>query len=466
MAKRLEDLLQEYQRLSAGKLSYEIVEPKTPEEMAQAKQIGLEETALGDRAGTSDAKAAPRGYAGVVLEYRGQRETITRLPTDHLDGVEYFVVTNVREILDRAEGTRARIGVVTGKKQMRLGDPNLVPPRRGTKSPSLKSIIDQALPFYDLTPVELHGGNAAVDPTLAGLIITQPGEGYSEDELRRIDEFLMRGNKAVLVVAGAVNIQAGDGSMRAVLDAHGLDQLLAGYGIELRPEAIVDHLSSVSLPVKTRGGEPMLLRAAGVVTATHQSGLDDELQPLDSRFPGFFLIDELPFPFPSTLVAHPDKQPEAELKVVARSSPYSTVEKGSPVDMSPRPTWTKKGPSGQRAMAIAIEGRLRSAFVDDKSQTISVPDTSLGPNRVLVISAAQFLCNPFAHAGNPPPVWKDQGRAGGAAGDPRLQALAWPYAQRYLTTSILAFKHTLDWMMANDDLLACAELLVRGADAR
>jgi hypothetical protein len=78
---------------------------------------------------------------------------------------------------------------------------------------------------------------------------------------------------------------------------------------------------------------------------------------------------------------------------------------------------------------------------------------------LLVISAAQFLVNPIARAGNPVPSPQDV-MLGAPAGDEDLQMLAQPYAQRYLTSTILAFKNTLDWASADDATVSCSALLI------
>jgi hypothetical protein len=79
---------------------------------------------------------------------------------------------------------------------------------------------------------------------------------------------------------------------------------------------------------------------------------------------------------------------------------------------------------------------------------------------VLVISASQFLANPFARAGNAPPMPPQMAMMGGMGGDEDLQMLSQPYAQKYLTNTILALKNTLDWMAGDSTLLAASAKLL------
>jgi hypothetical protein len=111
-------------------------------------------------------------------------------------------------------------------------------------------------------------------------------------------------------------------------------------------------------------------------------------------------------------------------------------------------------------MAIVIEGKLKSAFTGD-NQGVEAPGESKDKSRILVVSAAQFLANPFARAGNAPPMPPQMAMMGGMGGDEDLLMLSMPYAQKYLTSTIIAFKNTLDWMGGDSDLIAASAKLLQ-----
>ncbi|WP_437657822.1 hypothetical protein [Sorangium sp. So ce1182] len=48
---------------------------------------------------------------------------------------------------------------------------------------------------------------------------------------------------------------------------------------------------------------------------------------------------------------------------------------------------------------------------------------------------------------------------GSPAGDEDLQMLAGPYALKFLTSTLVAFMSTVDWMMREDELLTCSSSL-------
>ncbi|MBK9265078.1 MAG: GldG family protein [Polyangiaceae bacterium] len=457
----LTDLMGEYERASNGKLRYTIIEPKTEEQKTAAKEAGLQEAAFGEGSETGrDQATISRGFMGMAFKYGSEKESIPILSPDSSQGLEFWITNKIREIRDRAENDSQKFGVITGKDEIKLTDTNLVASQGGRGGPSMKGIIDQALPFYKIEDVDLQNGDAEINKELAGIIITQPGKDFTEKELRRIDQFLMEGNKALVVFAGAVNLKASDAAMKAELNTHGLEKLLDGYGVEMKKEAILDWGRTMRIPYQTQSGGIGWVRMHGVVQLQHEGGLEENEQMLDSSFAGFFRIDELSFPFPSTLVPHPEKQPGAQMKVVARSTPNTTVDSSDTIDMKFTNDLKPKGDYGQRAMAVVVEGKLKSAFTGD-NQGVEAPAESKDKSRILVVSASQFLANPFARAGNAPPMPPQMMMMGGMGGDEDLLMLSMPYAQKYLTATILAFKNTLDWMGGDSDLIAASAKLLQ-----
>jgi hypothetical protein len=450
-ANAMSKLLSKLERMSKGKMVFRDIDT-TSDKSSQtaAKDAGLTEAAFAEGVGDGSTTTIAQGYFGIVFSYGSEKEVIPLLSPDHKEGYVFWIANKMREIRDRADGTYARIGVVTGKDEIMLTEQNLVPPQGGRGGPSIQSVVDQALPFYKFEAVDL---TAAIDADLASLLVTQPGKDFTDDELKRIDTFVMRG-RSLVVIASAVNLAPWDPKMSATLDTHRLDKLLAGYGIEMRPEILLDAASSTSVPVTNKDGTEGKLIAPGMLALEHDDMASAGAQPLDNEFVGFFRLDEQAFPYASPLVPHPARQPAARLRVVARTSPEASVEAKSPVDLTLRKPRLLRGAKSQHPIAIVVDGELKSAFGSATSKEGSV----------LVVSSAQFLANPFARAGNPPPVPPQMQIMGPMGGDKTLQAIAKVYAQHKLTGTIIAFKNILDWMSADDRLIACSALLINTDD--
>ena len=462
----LRDLLQEYEDASVvngeKKFTYTIIEAKDDDQKTAAKGAGLVEQPFPEFSETEDNKGAvAQGYMGIVFKYGAEKDAIKALSPDQSTGLEFWITNKIREIRDRGDKVEHKIGVLTGHDEMKLTEANLVPAQAG--KPAMQDIITRNFPFYKLSDVDLKGGDAEIDDSLDGIIITQPGKDLTDKELRRIDQFLMKG-KSLAMFASFVNIKANDATMNATLSAHGLDKLLDGYGIEMKKDVVLDFGRSFRVNIMTQGGmaSAKFPQMIDVIDDTQFKG-DDML--LDTSFAGFFRIEEVAMPFTSALVLHPEKQPDVPtkcadnkppcFKIVARSTPFAYEKTDDTVDLNPFQAWKPKGKWEQFNLSASVEGRLKSAFPAGDKQGVEtaaqVPDGKSA--RIFVISSSQYLANPFARAGN----GQDMGPQFGGmpmGGDEKLLQLANPYAQQALTNTILSFKNTLDWLTGDVDLLA------------
>jgi len=456
----LTDLLKEYERAGGGKFKFTIIEPNTDELRAQAKEAGLTETPFGETNQTGEDQASiTQGYMGLVLKYGSEKAVIPQIM--QAEGLEFWITNKIREIRDKAENIKHRVGVITGKDEFKLTDANLVPKQgKGGGGPSMQGIIEQAFPFYKLEEVDLKGGESPIDKDLVGLVITQPQKDYDEKELRRIDEFLMLGGKALVVYASAVTMKANDATMNATLSLHGLDKLLPGYGIKMNKDAVFDYGAQFRVGVPTQGGVTWI-RHPGIAHVVSDPRFDsDNDKLLDTSFAPFFRMEEAIFPFPSSLTLDKAKQPsDVKVMAVARTTPATSVVTSDTVDMKLREHWEPKPPQEQRIIAASAVGKLKSAFSGNPSDTIKPAERAPSESRVLVVSSSEFLTNPFAYAGNGPELGGQFQMFGAVGGDPQLLMFAQPYT-KYLTATILSLKNTLDWMAGDSDLVAASAKLI------
>jgi ABC-type uncharacterized transport system involved in gliding motility auxiliary subunit len=450
----LRDLLQEYKNAGGEKFDYTLIDSKDEDTKKKAKDAGLIEQPFGEASGTEEEKAAvTQGFMGLVFRYGEQQDVIKFLPPDRTDGLEFWITNKIREIRDKGDDIHHKIGVLTGQDEIKPSDNNLVPTNMGKFS--MQGIVTQNFPFYTFTDVDLKSGEAEIPDDLDGLIITQPAKDLTDKELRRIDQFVMKG-KSLAVIAGAVNIKANDATMNASLNLHGLDKLLDGYGVSVNKDVVLDVWRHARVVVQTAAG-PAGVELWPVLEVQDNAQLTGNEQLIDTSFPPLFRVEDVAVPFASSLALKTDKQPGAKLQVVMRSSPYAVDLKGESVDLKPLQKWPAKLKGlkqEQFAIAANVEGTLKTAFPEGDKEGVDTPAQSTKPARIFVMASSQFLANPLARAGNGP----DMGQYGmmmpNLGGDEQLLMLAGPYAQQFVTGSILVFKNTLDWLTGDTDLLA------------
>jgi ABC-type uncharacterized transport system involved in gliding motility auxiliary subunit len=449
----LRDLLQEYKNAGASKFTYTLIEAKDEDTRKKAKDAGLIEQPFGEASATDEKAAVTQGFMGLVFRYGEQQDVIKFLPPERTEGLEFWITNKIREIRDKGDDIHHKIGVLTGDDELKPSDNDLAPSEMGKVS--MQGIITQNFPFYTFQDVDLKNGDSEVPDELDGLLITQPGKDLSEKELRRIDQFIMKG-KTVAVFASAVNVKANDATLNASLNLHGLSTLLDGYGISVNKDVVLDRGRCIRVVVPTIGGlaQPEFPQMLEVQDDPRFTG-NEKL--IDTSFPALFRVQDIAVPLASSLTLKTDKQPGAKLQVLMRSSPVAAHLTGDSVDLKPFQKWAPKlkGQAQQQyAIAASAEGTLKTAFPEGDKQGVDTPTESAKPARVFVLASSQFLANPFARAGNGP----DMGQYGmmmpNLGGDEELKRIAGPYAQQFITASILVFKNTLDWLSGDTDLLA------------
>lgn len=455
----LRDLLQEYKNAGGGKFDYAIIEPKDEDAKKKAKDAGLIEQPFGEASDTDEKAAVAQGFMGLVFAYGEQQDVIKFLPPDRTDGLEFWITNKIREIRDKGDDIHHKIGILTGHDEIKPSDNDLVPNNMGKYS--MQMIITQNFPFYTFQDVDLKGGDAEISDELDGLLVTQPGKDLTEKELRRIDQFVMKG-KSLAVFASAVNVKATDATMNATLNLHGLDKLLDGYGIFVDKDVVLDMWRHVRLVVPTAGGiaQAEMQQILEVQDDPRFSGSE---QLVDTSFPGLFRVQDVAVPFASSLTLKTDKQPGAKMQIVMRSSPVSVHLTGETADLHPFQKWASKLKGLQQqqfGVAADVEGTLKSAFPEGDKQGVEAPEKSVKAARVFVLASSQFLANPLARAGNAPDMGQYGQMMPSLGGDEQLLMLAGPYAQQFITGSILVFKNTLDWLSGDTDLLAVSAKLL------
>ena len=128
----LTDLLRSYERAGGGKFKYTIIEPETDELRKQAEEEGLAPMAMGDPGeGGGDQISIAQGYLGLVLKYGSEKEVIPQLSPGNSVGMEFWISNKIRELRDKADDIKHRIGVIIEKDELKLDDTNLLPRQGG-----------------------------------------------------------------------------------------------------------------------------------------------------------------------------------------------------------------------------------------------------------------------------------------------------------------------------------------------
>ena len=395
------DLLEEYEAASGGKLVVRFINPEEEEDQSAAEEDGVRRVA--HQVIENDAVSVREGYRGLVIEYLGEKKTIAVIqdPT----GLEYTITMAIKEL---AEDPRP-IGVVTGHE-----GPTLEEGLGGLR---------EALPTYTLTGVN---ANEEIDPDLAALLIIGPETAFTETELQRIDQYVMRGGS--LGVFGGNTKLGLEGPEPSVEAADtGINELLTAYGVRVNTDVVMDaqcsrapwrHPSGIQLPVQYPP-VPIL-------------SFTDEQQEHNA----IFRIQTAVMPFTSSLELT-TAPAGVSVEVLGRTSENSWREAaGTSLAVRHPSQWRFGDDKGPFPLLVAAQGRLPSAFANapdmstsEAGNQIEAPDVAEGDARVFVAGTASFLRDEFL---------------------PQPQ----PGMERDLSGALSFALNAIDWLAADADLIA------------
>jgi ABC-2 type transport system permease protein len=367
------DMLREYVAAGNGRVKLRWVDPDEESEKTAAREAGVQEQVLGAQDTTS--LSVRQGFAGIVLEYPGPRESQQTLnfPGPTTEGLEYELSSRIQRLTRDA----LPVGVVTGH-----GSPTLA---EGLTS------LRSALSNYELR--EVNAGEE-IDRELRALLIVDPKEPFTAAELQRINQFVMRGG-SLGVFGGAVNLEMqGMAGPSATLVDTQLDDLLGPWGVELG-QGIVADAQAVRIPMRTPFGLPAFVPFPPIPRIVFDEAAQEH--------PVTFRIPYAPFFF-SAPIRTTARFRELNGVVLGRSSEdASWLLRGSTIPLQPRDPreWasTMTDERGPHAVLVALEGRLPSAFAgagamsntEGDAPAVEAPAQAQAPVRVLVSGSGVMI---------------------------------------------------------------------------
>jgi ABC-type uncharacterized transport system involved in gliding motility auxiliary subunit len=400
------DLLDEYEAASKGKLKVTFVNPDSDEVRNQAETEGVQRVA--HQKIENDAVQVVEGYRGLVFQYLGDRKAMPAI--SGTEGLEYEITQTIKQMV----GEKLKIGVLSGHEGPTLA--------QGLTT------LKQMLPIYDLTEVSAASD---IDQSLKALLIIGPETPLSEDELRNIDAYVMKGG-SLGILGGTLKIKQDQSELSASPVDSGVNRLLEKWGVSMGKEVVAD-AQCTQVPMRTQLGIALPVAFPPVPII----GFDEE----QAKHPAVYRMDQamLPFSAPLKLNDALKGNKDVSVSVLARTTARSWLLEGETIDLKPRNPreWAIGDKRGPYPILIAIEGKLPSAF---KAEAVSSaegaapagpkgPAQAEKPVHVFVAGTGGFLRDEFM----PPP---DRG------------------GERELTSAVALGLNAIDWLAQEDALIA------------
>ena len=338
---QVKDLLEEYRINARGRLDIEYLDPADDPGLQQKLQfIGIPQIRLNII--EKDQAAVTAVYMGLAVLYRDNKEVIPALT--ELSTLEYDLTGKILRVRNSQVKT---IGFLSGH-----GEPGL--------EDALTAVNRELRQQYYTRTVATASGEP-IPPEVSVLVVASPRQ-LSERELFALDQYLMRGGKAIFLIDA---IEPQERTMQGTVVDSPAMKLLEHYGVKVLPELVLDQLSETasfrSGPYNVMIPYPFWVRVVRQNTQTDN--------PVVSG------IETMVMPWVSPLEVLKDRLGGRQAAVLAQSSPYSWTMKGY-FDLTPRENMEapEKDAMRQQVLAVALSGSFASYFAGKPVPPVPGPE--------------------------------------------------------------------------------------------
>ncbi len=328
------DILDEYINYSNGKIKVEFIDPADDKETKRDLYLkGIPE--LQFNVFEKDKTQVVRGYMGILIQYGDRTEAIPVVK--NTKNLEYDITIAIKKVVNNEN---IAIGILGDKESINL-------------SKAAQNTYNNLNKIYDVSTIDLENVKE-IPSNLNTLIIAGPKEEFSEDDLKKIDDFFMNGKSLLVLLDGVIN----EKGLVAKINKTNLDKLLESYGVKLNQNLVLDVISGKA-PF-SQGFIPFFIEYP-FWPKVISSGFDRN-NPIVSQ------LESVIFPWVSSIDILSDKiAKDNYISYLAKSSEKSWVQSDN-FNLNPQQRFIS-GKQGQRTLAILIKGKFKSYYSDKETDS-------------------------------------------------------------------------------------------------
>jgi gliding-associated putative ABC transporter substrate-binding component GldG len=335
----LVDKLEEFRAYSHGLMEIQVVDPTGRKELEEeAQRFGIAPIQYAYRgAERSELKRVFMGASFVYGERQAALEAITQVGT-----AEYDIARTVHKLL--AGDEQPTIGFAQGHGEvdvLQAGGP-------------LETLRNDLAETYALTNVPL-GGEIGVPEEVDALVLLGPQQPLDERSRYQLDQFLMRGGSLAVFLT---NYRTDLRTLRPAEIYHGLEGFLGQLGVVVNRDLVIDRAQNGKMRVPVRQGRYVLQ-----MPVNHPAL--PRVTDLDAGSPIVKGLDQMLFPFASSLTVTELIPAGAEVTVLARSSAQSGRFQGvRTLDPGAYQVPIPGEETGAWPLMVAVVGSFTSTFAE------------------------------------------------------------------------------------------------------
>ncbi|MFQ5646140.1 MAG: Gldg family protein [bacterium] len=363
LKRKVQDLLAEFRHYGGDNLIVEFQNPDNDAALQKHLQkVGIPKVQLSVY--RNDTTKIKNAYLGIELVSEKNRQVLPVI-RDSLN-LEYDITASLKKLGGFPGG---RVAFLAGHGERDIDD-------------EYRIIAGEIKKVYPVQEVDYSTGRRIAEDAKT-LIIAGPRERIPQEDLYRIDQFLMRGGNLVFLLDQYRLMKE---QLRTGPVEHGLDELLAFYGVRVNRNLVSDQLcASASFKgnySRFRGPYPFWPKVMNrYLLATH---------------PALTLITSFVLPWSSSLSI--TEAGSRKIYRLATTSPFALLKKGDHINLEPargfNPHGTKRTIKEKQLVMALLEGSFASFFqgkeIPLKGQ--SFIDKSV-KSRILVIGTSALVTN-------------------------------------------------------------------------
>lgn len=361
-----------------GRLDFKSENPDSETSLALGKKYGIQSVSWKNPDGKIEY-----GTIGLVVEY-GQKVQV--VPLRLTNAIFQYVVSglddleeNIEECVKTVVSKTDVIAYVTGHGEHSLEDKN--------DSMYLKTLLADT---YDLQEVNLLENEIPI--SAQSLIVNGPKEKFSDVELYKIDQFVLRGGNAIFFVDSIDEIMpygemAYYSQPEYVPVENGLEKLFDSYGIKVGSEYVMDEKCFSQLTQQYG-------KLDFYYTPLIQKNCLDQKNLISKNLGNIF--------FPQTFeidISGAKENKDAKVSVIAKTSEKSwTVPVAENFVLSPMSIFPPKEEDkfSSKNVAVLLEGKFKSAFekspLESDSENVLAAknhlDSSIQSSKIFIASTS------------------------------------------------------------------------------
>ena len=361
-----------------GRLDFKSENPDSETSLALGKKYGIQSVSWKN----SDGKIE-YGTIGLIVEYGSKVQLV---PLRLTNAIFQYVVSglddleeNIEECVKTVVSRTDVIAYVTGHGEHSLEDKN--------ESMCLKTLLADT---YDLQEINLLENEIPI--SAQSLIVNGPKEKFSDTEIYKIDQFVLRGGNVIFFVDSIDEIMpygemAYYSQPEYVPVENGLEKLFDSYGIKIGSEYVMDEKCFSQLTQQYG-------KLDFYYTPLIQKNCLDQKNLISKNLGNIF--------FPQTFeidISGAKENKDAKVSVIARTSEKSwTVPTAENFVLSPMSIFPPKeeGKFGSKNVAVLVGGKFKSAFenspLESESENVlaakSHLDSSIQNSKIFIASTS------------------------------------------------------------------------------